>query len=137
MSRKIGKIGKIDFKKSIKNTAVAVGTGAVVQVLTQSVLPDDPQTQDIGLIVLGALLPEFVKMPEMEVASTAMIGIASYRFAERNDLAGKLGITTDPTATSGIPSQNVVGNAWIPAKNISEKQSKSNQNSDAVRTVIN
>ena len=102
---------KIDFKKVAMNALVSGGTGVVANIFTKSVLTENEDTQDMILAGAGLILPELVKRPEIETASTGLISIAAFRMSDRNDLAGKLGI-------HGFDDSKAIGknSGWTPTK---------------------
>jgi len=112
---------KFDFKKIAMNTLIAGGTGAVAQVASEAIDLKDPSIIDYGMIAAGIILPEVVKVPEMETAGAALTAVGAYRMSERNDLAGKLGFKTDTTtaATAGMyGNYDVIGSGWRPTQKV-------------------
>ena len=105
---------KIDFKKIALNAVVAGAAGAVAQVAGDAINMTDPQNTDLILIGAGIVLPELMKNDMVETAGTALIAVGAYRLAERNDLAGKLGLG-DAAATSGLPGADSIGAGWTPS----------------------
>jgi hypothetical protein len=125
------KIGKINFKQVATNTLTAAASGAIASVLSNAVLPDNPDTVDYAMIAAGIILPEVVKGNAMvDSASTALIAVGAYRMSERLDLAGKLGINETP-ATAGVNYGNI-GKGWNPqGKNIYTDKTKKQKTSGA------
>lgn len=76
----------------------AVG-GAAAQLITSTLLrTTSPLIKNVGLVAVGAILPEFLKMAGVAEAGAAMIGVGA---------AGLVtefipGTSTPPPATSGI-----------------------------------
>jgi hypothetical protein len=104
---------KLDFKKIAMNALVSGASGAVAQIASEAINMTDPQNTDYILIVAGAVLPEIIKNDMAETAGNSLIAVGAYRLAERNDLAGKLGLgnATDAPATSGLGFNNI-GEVW-------------------------
>jgi hypothetical protein len=126
------KIGKINFKQVATNTLTAAASGAIASVLSNAVLPDNPDTVDYAMIAAGIILPEVVKGNAMvESASTALIAVGAYRMSERLDLAGKLGIS-DPTVPkppapapyNGSINYGNIGRGWAPRDVYASKTKK-------------
>ncbi|MEI7504109.1 MAG: hypothetical protein WCJ61_12580 [Paludibacter sp.] len=102
---------KIDFKKVAMNAVVAGASGAIAQIAGEAINMTDPQNTDYILIVAGAVLPEVIKNDLAETAGNSLIAVGAYRLAERNDLAGKLGLGTATPATAGLGFDNI-GSDW-------------------------
>ena len=106
---------KIDFKKVAMNAVVAGASGAIAQIAGEAINMTDPQNTDYILIVAGAVLPEVIKHDLAETAGNSLIAVGAYRLAERNDLAGKLGLggatPATPPKTAGLGFNNI-GQNW-------------------------
>jgi len=103
---------KLDFKKIAMNAVVAGASGAIAQIAGEAINMTDPQNTDYILIVAGAVLPEIVKNDLAETAGNSLMAVGAYRLAERNDLAGKLGLGTKTPATSGLGFDNIGSGNW-------------------------
>ena len=112
------KIGKIDFKKVAMNSVIAAGAGAVAQIASEAINMTDPQNTDFIMIGAGIILPELVKMNEAEVAGNALIAVGAYRLAERNDLAGKLGLGLAATAAASGINYGNIGSGWNQSRTV-------------------
>ncbi|MFT3753690.1 MAG: hypothetical protein QM800_12730 [Paludibacter sp.] len=123
----MAKKSKFDFKKIAINTVTAGATGAVANVISEAMASTDQDIVDAAFIVGGALLPQLVKNDMVETAGHSLIAVGAYRLAERNDLAGKLGITNAPAATTtGLKDIRAIGSSdwkpdYRPGKNVASK----------------
>lgn len=118
----MAKTKKFDFKKIAISTITAGVTGAIANIASDAVSATNPDIVDYGMIIGGALLPEFVKNEMVETAGTALIAVGAFKLAERNDLAGKLGITKSPTTTGLNDFRNIGATPWKP--NYGKKEGK-------------
>lgn len=86
-------------------------TGVGVQVL-EAATGLDSKTAGMGLVVIGAVLPEMVKNPMMNEVANASLAIGSYKLASEYDVASMLGLGGGTT----VPAASGVGkNGWMPS----------------------
>lgn len=104
---------KLDFKKILMNAGIAGATGAVAQIAGEAINMTKPENTDYILIAAGAILPEIVKGDISETAGNSLIAVGAYRLAERNDLAGKLGLGGATAPVAGVTFDNI-GTPWDP-----------------------
>ena len=125
------KIGKINFKQVATNTLTAAASGAIANIISEAVLPSNPDTMDYVMIAAGIILPELVKNDMVEIAGQSFIAVGAYRMSQRLDLAGKLGIA-DPTAPkppapapyNGSINYGNIGRGWSPRDVYANKTKK-------------
>ena len=129
---------KLDFKKIAMNALVSGASGAVAQIASEAINMTDPQNTDYILILAGAVLPEIIKNDMVETAGNSLIAVGAYRLAERNDLAGKLGLgTATESKTSGLGFNNI-GEAWNKNRGTvyADKTKKNNGSKQTVDTAV-
>ena len=118
---------KLDFKKIAMNTLIVGGTGAVAQIVAKAIEGDvtdgAASNEDVvtyAMILGGIVLPEIVKSDSVTSAGDALLAIGAYRMAEKEDLAGKLGIN----GMGSIPGSFNIGKTWNPIIRTEKKESK-------------
>ena len=123
---------KMDFKKVAISTLTAAGTGVIAQVVSEAVLPNNPDYVDYGMIAAGIILPEVVKGNSMvDSASQALIAVGGYRMSERLDIAGKLGVKPSTAVTGANDFRNIGSSkGWNPAKSTYQGQKVNSSKSD-------
>lgn len=109
---------KFNSKGIVTTVLVGAGTGVGVQVIEGLVGMDD-KTTGMGLVVIGAVLPEVMKQPVVSEIGKSALAIGAYKLASAYDVASMLGITatTATTTTTTTASTSGVGAAvWMPKK---------------------
>lgn len=129
----MAKSKKFDFKKIAISTITAGATGVIGNALygvaakpksdTDTTPMVEAKMVDLAMILGGAILPEFVKNEMVNTASTALIAVGAYKYAERTELNKTLGIDDSPKVVTGLTDfRNIGATAWKP--NYAKKESK-------------
>lgn len=124
---------KIDIKTVVTKALVVGGTGVVAHVAAEAIDLKNPSYVDYGLMAAGVILPEVIKSPELEACGDALLAVGAYRLAERNDLAGKLGLNT--AANAGLPGQYTIGAGWVPTANAYAQESLDDEKKNPQKVV--